>query len=165
MADVYNFDNFQIPATGVAGGYTGGAQQGREFDMKMSSFGALVGGSRLVTATVSCVATSWDYTRSGFGFADKGNFENPTIPSFSQDGEYDENPYVWGSTVKKTRDDEFAVMGIGNRRSNSATNQPGFDVSDTFAAIDDGTNAPKKFPAEGWRTFGGRTGGPADYQV
>ena len=153
MVDKYNFDGYQIPHVGVTGGMTGADQQGRIFGMKISNFGALAYGNRMVS----------DYTRVGLGFMDKGNLENPNIPSFTMDAEYNENPYVWGSTVKKMRNDEFTVMGMGSRRTR-AVDQPGFDVSDTDVAVDDGTNAPKKFPAEGWATLGRRTGGPANYK-
>lgn len=149
MADVYNFDNFQIPAVGVGGGMEND-QQGRNFDAKISNFGALNYGNRDAS----------DYTKVSLGFKNKDEWSNPTLPPFTMDAEYNENPYVWGSTVKRVRDEEFAIMGIGNRRSNSATNAPSMDTMDTNVAVDDGTNAPKKFPMEGWSTFGGRTGGP-----
>lgn len=154
MTDVYNFDGYQIPHTGIDGGMTGAVSaQGRDYAMRMSNFGDLVGGLR----------SADDYKRTTLGFKDKGELENPDIPSFLQEAEYTENPYVWGSTVKRVRNDEFTVMGMGSRRSNSATDQPGMDVSDTKLAVDDGTNAPKRFPGEGWATFGGRKGGPFGY--
>jgi hypothetical protein len=151
---VYNFDNFQINHTGLGDTMTGGiTAQGRNFGMRMSNFGALVGGVR----------SSADYTQTSLGFADKDTLMNPGVPPFVMEGDYSENPFVWGSTVKRTRNDEFAIMGMGNRRSNSATDAPKFDVTDTRYSVDDGTNVPKQFPAEGWSTFGGRTAGPFGY--
>jgi len=129
-----------------------GLQQDRWFGVKMSNFGALTYGKR----------SADDYTRITLGFMDKGNLENPTIPSFTMGAEYDENPYVWGSTVKRMRNDEFTVMSMGSRR-NVDPDQPGFDVSDKNVTVDDGTNTPKLFPGEGWHTLGGRTGGPFGY--
>lgn len=154
MTDTYNFDGFQVPHTGVDGGMTGGVNaQSRAFAMRMSNFGDLVGGLR----------SSDDYKRTTLGFKDKDELMNPEIPSFTLEADYTENPFVWGSTVKRMRNDEFQVMGMGNRRSNTATDAPRMDVSDTKLAEDDGTNAPKRFPAEGWATFGGRKGGPHGY--
>ena len=163
MTDVYNFDGYQIPHIGIEGGMTGAVSaQGRAIAMRMSNFGDLVGGLR----------SADDYKRTTLGFKDKGELENPDIPSFLQEAEYTENPYVWGSTVKRVRNDEFTVMGMGSRRGYSATSSgtttdlhgvPSFDVMDTNLAVDDGTNVPKRFPGEGWATFGGRKGGPFGY--
>ena len=148
MAD-YNFDGFQIAHTGVTGGMTGGEQQDRCFGVRISNFGALNYGAR----------SDGDYTKIVKGFAKE---ENPVIPPFTMGAEYDENPYLWGSTVKKMRNDEFTIMSMGSRRPVDP-DQPGFDVSDTNASVDDGTNTPKRFPSEGWHTLGGRTGGPFGY--
>lgn len=149
MAETYIFDGFQIPPTGVTGGMEGGAQQDRGFDVRISNFGALCYGNR----------SSTDYTRTVLGFEME---TNPTIPPFTMGAEYDENPYIWGSTVKKTRNDEFTIMSMSSRRDIDP-DQPGFDVSDTNVAVDDGTNTPKTFPAEGWNYLGQRTGGPFGY--
>ena len=157
MADVYNFDGFQINQTGVEesdivspGGE--GSQTYRNFGMRMSSFGALAYGVR----------SSDDYTLTLVGnFKNKDELTNPDVPSFSQEGEYDDNPYVWGSTVKRTRNDEFTVMLLGNRRDVGAE-QPNFDVGDT-KNTNGPFDSPKRFPYEGWSSFGGRTAGPANY--
>lgn len=150
MTDVYNFDGHQIAHTGVDGGMGDkGLQQDRWFGVKMSNFGALNYGTR----------SSDDYTKIVKGFAKE---ENPVIASFTMAAEYNENPFVWGSTVKRMRNDEFTVMSMGSRRTEDP-DQPGFDVSDTNVAVDDGTNTPKLFPSEGWRTLGLRTGGPFGY--
>ena len=154
MADAYNFEGFQIPHVGITGEMTGGvAAQSREFGSRMSNFGALVGGLR----------NSSDYTRTDLGFKDKGELENPTILESDSDAAFNKNPFVWGSTVKLSRNDELRIMGMGARVGDSSHDAPKADVSDTNLAVDDGTNAPKQFPMEGWHTFGGRRGGPFGY--
>lgn len=151
MADAYNFEGYQIPAVGVKGVTVGGvASQGREFDARMSNFGALVGGLRL----------SSDYTRTSLGSKDKDELMNPQITEDMSDAAFNFNPLVWGGTLKYTRDDEFRIMGMGARVGDSSHDAPKADVGDTNLSVDDGTNAPKQFPAEGWHTFGGRTAGP-----
>jgi hypothetical protein len=154
MADSYNFEGFQIPHVGINGGMTGGVSaQGREFDARISNFGALVGGLRL----------SEDYSRTTLGFKDKGELENPVVSESYQDASFNKNPFVWGSTVKLMRNDELRIMGLGARVGDSSHDAPKADVMDTNLSVDDGSNAPKQFPAEGWHTFGGRKGGPFGY--
>lgn len=154
MVDAYNWEGYQIPHVGlsevdvVTPGAVG-SHQYRNFGMRMSNFGALTYG----------VTVASDYTRKGLGFKDKDELMNPAVPSFAQDGEWDPNPYVWGSTVKRIRDDEFTITGLGSRRDIEA-GLPGFDVSDTDVADASGFESPKHYPTEGWRTFGKRTGGP-----
>lgn len=153
MADTFNFDFFQVPATGITENYVGaGLQQHRDYGQKMSMFGALNYGPR----------SADDYTRTVLYFKEKTELENPTVPPFVFDGaEYNRNPFVWGSTVKRIWNDEFTVMGLGSRRDMEA-DAPKFDVSDTNV-----TNgpfvAPRNYPTEGWHSFGGRTAGPANY--
>ena len=154
MADTYNFDFFQIAATGptqsdvvTPGGE--GSQMYREFGVKMSNFGALNYGVR----------NSNDYTTTNLTFKSAGELQNPVVPSFAQDGEWDDNPFVWGSTVKRIRNDEFTVMTLGSRRAMEAT-QPKMDVSDTREADASGFGAaPRIYPNEGWHYFGYRSGG------
>ena len=153
MAEVFNFDFYQTPHTGVEDTTAPSNQQTRAMDMKMSNFGALQYGPR----------STDDYTRTLTGnFKAKGDLENPVVPSFAMDAEFDMNPFVWGSTVKRVRNDEFTVMGLGSRRDVEAS-LPGFDVMDTDVANPAGFQAPRHYPSEGWRTFGGRTGGPFNY--
>jgi len=148
MAEVFNFDMFQIPQTGVTGETKGNSIQTRDLDMKISSFGALKNGSR----------SSEDYTIILNNFKSKDELENPGIPPFVQDGESDKNPLVWGSTVKYVRDDQLIRMG------NSTTiggdiGMPKFDVSDTNVSNMDvsvGYNSIKNWPIEGWRSYGGK---------
>lgn len=151
MAEVYNFEGHQIPHVGLSGDLGGvGNQANRAFNMRMSSFGMLRFGNR----------SSSDYTMILNQGKDAVELQNPEIPVWASDN--DKNPYTTVSGVNarfRIKNDEFTIMGTGNRRSNTATDQPGLDVMDTTAAVDDGTNAPKRFPNEGWRTFGGRTTG------
>ena len=154
MVDAYNFEGFQIPHVGINGGMTGGVSaQGREFDSRISNFGALVGGLRL----------SEDYTRTTLGSKDKDELMNPVIYEIWQDANFNENPFVWGGTVKRIRNDELRIMGLGARVGGSSHDRPNADVMDTNLVVDDGSNAPKYFPDEGWHNLGGRTGGPFGY--
>ncbi len=148
MAEVFNFNMFQIPQTGVGGETKGNSVQTRDLDLKISNFGALKNGGRSGT----------DYTMVLNNFKDKDELLNPVIPAFLQDGEYEENPLVWGSTVKYTRDDQ--LMRMGNTTTiGSYIGMPKFDVSDTNVANMDvsvGNNAIKNWPTEGWRSYGGK---------
>lgn len=155
MADNWNFDFFQIAQTGVEQPDVvtpgeEGSQMYRNFGVRMSSFGDLTYGVR----------SSDDYTRTLTGnFKDAGELQNPEVPSFAQDAEWNDNPLVWGSTVKRIRNDEFTVMTLGSRRSQEA-DQPRMDVMDTKEADASGFGAaPRIYPNEGWHYFGSRTGG------
>lgn len=157
MADTFNFDFFQVAATGpeesdavTPGG--AGSQMYRQFNIKMSNFGALNYGLR----------NADDYTKTALTYQAKDELMNPVVPSFAQDGEYNLNPFVWGSTVKRVRNDEFTVMGLGSRRGIGA-NIPSMDVMDTNEADASDFAAPRIYPSEGWHYFGSRTAGPAGY--
>jgi len=148
MAEVFNFDMFQIGQTGVGGETKGNSVQTRDLDMKISNFGALKNGSR----------SSTDYTMVLNNFKDKDEIENPNIPSFVQDGESDNHPLVWGSTVKYVRDDQLIRMG-NTTTIGGYIDMPKFDVSDTNVANMDvtiGFNSIKNWPTEGWRSYGGK---------
>ena len=95
-------------------------------------------------------------------FKAKGDLENPNIPSFIQNAERNENPFVLGSTVKRVRNDEFTIMGMGSRRKVEVT-QPRMDVSDTNLIHKDMV-LNKNYPSEGWRSFGGKYDFPVKYQ-
>ncbi len=152
MADTYNFNFFQIPDVGVTNTYIGaGLQQHRDFGERISSFGALEYGIR----------DEDDYTKVSLGFKSKDELQNPTIPPFAMSGDYDNNPFVWGSTVKRIRNDELTIMLLGSKNSFSAS-LPAMDVSDTKNSKGP-FEKPKNFPAEGWSSFGGRIGGPDGY--
>jgi len=148
MAEVFNFNMFQIPQTGVAGETKGNSVQNRDLDMKISNFGALKNGSR----------SSTDYTRVLGDFKSKDELSNPDIPSFVQEAESDKNPLVLGSTVKYTRDDQLIRMGNSTTIGGNI-DMPKFDVSDTKVSnmdVSAGYNSIKNWPAEGWRSYGGK---------
>lgn len=166
MADNWNFDFFQIAQTGVEQPDVvtpgeEGSQMYRSFGVRMSSFGDLVYGVRGPSTTTSGVAAgTGDYTKTLTGnFKSAGELQNPVVPAFAQDAEWNDNPLVWGSTVKRIRNDEFTVMTLGSRRSQEA-DQPRMDVMDTKEADAAGFGAaPRIYPNEGWHYFGSRTGG------
>jgi len=162
VGSTYNFDNFQIqPHTVDDGWVAGDAQAFRQFDARMSNFNAMYRGSR----------RSDDYTRTVFGFAHE---ENPVLPDpelqeelgFGVDwAEYNYNPYVWGSTVKRILDDQAHKMGM-EHQAIVAYGDTGMsysifhmDVSDqdevTAAGIIAGA-AFLNYPTEGWKSFGGK---------
>jgi hypothetical protein len=150
----YNHNFFQVPHVGLSNTMEGGGQAYRDLNMKMSNFGALNYGLR----------SALDYTKTQKGFSDK--IENPAIPSFLQEAERNENPLVWGQTRKFVRNDELKIMTLGSRDMDGFS-QPRFDVTDTnlsSSTPDDGS-MPLNWPAEGFRHWGGRTGGPFNYQV
>lgn len=143
----------------------------RPLDMKMSNFGALNVGLRM--------GQDMDYTRTQLYFETKDELADlATITEDSGLGHnaglrgttIEENPYIWGSTVKRFRDDEFFRMtmehyqyrtGMENFGDYSSSepayiDKPKFDVMDTFAADADGMEDYKNYPMEGWRSFGGK---------
>jgi hypothetical protein len=146
MADTTQSEHnyFQFDPSQLGKDWAPGTQQDRAPDMMMSNFGALNYGPRM----------SQDYTRTDLGFKFKVEKENPEIPSFLQEAEYDENPYVWGSTVKRTLDDQMFKMGMANNRGTIIA-QPMFDVMDTNL-VHGALTAGKNYPTEGWRSFGGK---------
>jgi hypothetical protein len=168
MTEVFNWDKFQIPHTGMVDDDTKGiGAQTRPFEVKLSNFGAL---------NVGAVRSS-DRTKSSYAFADKDNlsdWSNVTPAPFSMSGDYDDNPYQAGTSIKKVRDEQFVRMGmsqggnpIGTVTGSNDTvetgevSQPGFDVSDTNAAkaggmSGTGNESIKNYPTEGWRSFGGK---------
>jgi len=150
----YNFSYFQIKPVGVGCEGALGDQQTRCLDGKMSNFGALSYGIR----------NAADYTKVLSNF--KSKIENPTIPSFLQEAEYNKNPYVWGSTVKRMWNDELRIMTLGSRYMNGAE-QPKKDVSDTKLSSTTPTDngVVLNYPAEGYKPFGGRVAGPEGYSV
>ena len=156
MAEVFNFNMFQISHTGVGGETKGNNVQTRDLDMKISNFGALKYGPR----------SADDYTKVLNNFKTKDELENPVIPTFAQESEYDENPLVWGSTVKYTRDDQLIRMGTATTLG-GYIGMPKFDVSDTNVANMDAStwpNSMKNWPTEGWRSYGGKYDFSETYQ-
>lgn len=118
----------------------------RAFDSKISNFGALNVGNRM----------SSDYTRTNLGFATKDDLSDwEYITGAELDAEVELNPYVLGSSVKRTRDDQFFRMGMSNQEGESV-DLPKYDVGDTKEVSAEGMVAGKNWPSEGWRSFGGK---------
>jgi hypothetical protein len=140
-------DNFyQIDHTGVDSSTLGVSIWTRDLDMRMSNFGALFYGDR----------NSDDYTRTLLDFESKDELvEEGAKRSSWNYAERDENPYIWGSTVKKTRDDQFIRMGM-YKDNDADIDYPKFDVSDTNLVDAANMVSGKNYPSEGWRSFGGK---------
>ena len=174
MTEKFYFDFNQIPQTGVqepdltASGIARSDSNiaiRRTVGMKIANFGALEVGARLST----------DYTRTNtMAFSSKDDLSDVNV--LTEDTgigsnvrlfgiTVNHNPYLSGSTVKLTRDDQFVRMTMSmDSGTSSAAGQidlPKFDVMDTkdstAAGIIATTNYDmKNWPAEGWRTFGGK---------
>lgn len=171
MAEKFFFDFFQIPHTGVQEPDLVSARTDvnatirRPSDMKISNFGALNVGNRL----------SHDYTRSNtMVFTFKGETEDwakategtgmgQNVGLFGVNVNH--NPYLPGSSVKYSRDDQFIRMSMSRNTGTSTTateiGLPTFDIMDskdrTVSGIAEDPNAAiKNWPSEGWRSFGGK---------
>ena len=158
MAEVFNFDGFQIPHTGVEEPDLYAQTRTdvkipirRLLDMKVSNFGALSVGLRM----------SNDYTRVALGFQSKDDLSDlNVIKPVWQFAELNENPLVAGSSIKYVRDDQFIRMGM-SKDNGAQIDQPKFDVMDADVVTAEGmiafSNASiKNWPTEGFRTFGGK---------
>lgn len=163
MTEVFNFEKYQIPHTGVDSTTKGIGTQTRDLNMVISNFGAMNVGNRM----------SSDYTRTVLSFEFKDEISHwATITDHDGIGQNvnDEavhNPLVWGSTVKYTRDDQFVRMGMATSIG-SDIDEPAHDVMDekqsTAAGIVATSNATiKNWPAEGWRSYGGKYDFPGQY--
>ena len=146
----------------------------RPLDMKMCNFGALNVGPRMGQGV--------DYTRTELTFVTKDNLADWRVITADDGAPYGDglrgttveyNPYLWGSTVKKARDDQFfrmtmehsptsaTLLGDDNFSSlypagaAASIDQPMFDVMDT-KEVSGGMTAYKNYPSEGWRSFGGK---------
>lgn len=146
----YNNDMFQISHSGLDCIAGEDGQQGRCVTMRMSSFGSLAYGAK----------SSVDYTKLVGSYKDKDELQNPNIPEGIQGASSIENPFVWGSTVKRTRNDELVIFELGSRTGNFA--KPAFDVMDTNLSRSTPADGDMilNWPNEGFTFFGGRTGGP-----
>lgn len=176
MTETFNFEFYQIPFTGVeeselegdyarADGSYGKTTIRRPLNMKMSNFGALEVSNRL----------SDDYTRTNtMAFKAKGESEDINV--ITEDTgigqnvglfgvSVNHNPYILGSTVKLTRDDQFFRMTMSRDTGTSSAageiDPPKFDVMDTKESTAEGIIATsnstiKNWPSEGWRSFGGK---------
>jgi len=162
MNDEWGF--YQIPHTGLVGVENEQVREDvdvqffRTSDMKIANFGALNMGPR----------RSDDYTRTELFFPDKDNLSDWRV--ITEDGgaggrgglrsvSVDVNPYVWGSTVKKIRDDQFFRMDMVNNETDNEIAKPKFDVMDTDVVTAEGIvdlSLYKNYPTEGWRSFGGK---------
>ena len=145
----------------------------RALDMRMSNFGALNIGNRM----------SSDYTRTELTYITKDNLADwHTITEDDGPGRLlgmrgtnvDQNPYIWGSTVKKVRDDQFFRMDMEHPVTSASLlgddslntlypagtpadiEKPAFDVMDTDLVDAAGMDEKKNYPTEGWRSFGGK---------
>ena len=141
----------------------------RAADMKISNFGSLWVGPRM----------SDDYTRTELTFITKDDLadwkvqtEDPGLGHNSglRGTTIEQNPYIWGSTVKRFRDDQFFRMnmehypyrtgledfGDYSAAEPASIDKPTFDVMDTDVAQAEGMNQYKNYPTEGWRSFGGK---------
>ncbi len=160
------FNFYQIGATGVQDTELVVPASGTNFTVidrrsaeKISEFGSNNIGLRMST----------DYTRTDLGFESKDDLSNYEVltadPSIGDDipgrsTNVDHNPYLIGSSVKKTRDDQFTRMGM-TTSSGAAIDYPDFDVMDTnlvdvtvSGVIDE--LAGKNWPTEGYRSYGGK---------
>jgi len=165
MAEVFNFDFFQIPHTGVEEPDRDTQIRSdvntpirRALDSKISNFGALFVGQR----------SADDYTKTVLWFANKDNSSdvNAIRPEW-QYAERNENPLVWGSTVKYVRDDQFSRL-LMSTSAGAQVDPPKFDVMDakerTAAGILATANAGiKNWPTEGWHSYGGKYDGSDPY--
>jgi len=117
----------------------------------MSNFGSLNVGLR----------NSDDYTKTVLSFKAKDeSFDWSAVVPPWQFAERNENPHVAGSSVKFVRDDQFIRMGM-SKDSGASIDVPKFDVMDTNQSTAEGINLStnanlKNWPAEGWRSFGGK---------
>lgn len=165
----WSFFQIQPEAIGHSWATGSASHQMRNLDMKMSNFGALKYGTRMDS----------DYTRINFGFKAKGILEGADafgIHDLRGSGEYrperDRNPYVWGSTVKKIRDDQFVRMGmsmggkdylVSRHTNNHQVDEPMHDVMDRKRTSASGMVSGKNYPGEGWRSFGRKYDKPVQY--
>lgn len=168
MAEKFNFDFFQTPHVGVEDTEIVRTDVKvairRPADMKMSNFGACKVGARMGQGT--------DYTRINLGFKDKGESEDINVitedTGIGQNVKLNNitvghNPYVAGSSVKLTRDDQAFKMTMSNDAEGAQVNPPKFDVMDTKVSLADGfddvttvSGMSLNWPSEGWRSFGGK---------
>ena len=180
------WNGWQIPHTGVvepnlitvSGVNTGQTRTDvftpirRALAMKMSNFGALNIGPR----------RSDDFSRTELTYITKDVLSDLNVIT-ADDGSgrlvgmrgtnVDVNPYLWGSTVKKFRDDQFFRMDMEHPATSSGLlddssfaslypagpaadiAKPDFDVMDTNV-VQSGMSQYKNYPSEGWRSFGGK---------
>ena len=150
MADVFNWNKFQIPSTGVDSSTFGESVQTRDLHMRMSNFGAMNVGARM----------SIDYSRTTLDFQSKDELMNAR-PDF-QDAEMNDNPLLEGSSLKYTRDDQFLRMTMDSSLG-AYISQPDMDVMDQNEIDASGMEKPRNYPTEGWHSFGKKYDFPIPY--
>lgn len=154
----YNFDLFQIQPHKVDDGWaTGDGQAMRQYDARISNFNAMYRGARMAT----------DRTRTTLDFALQLNPREVVGTGHGTDwAEYNYNPYVWGSTVKRVLDDQAHKMGMDHELG--ATHSIfHMDVSDMDEVTAAGIAAGLSFlnyPTEGWNSFGKKYDKHTTYQ-
>ena len=143
MTEKFNFDFFQISATGpeepdlTSSGIarsSAGIPIRRELDMKISDFGALNVDGRSAT----------DYTKTVVTFEDKDELSDINVitedTGIGQNVSLNEvtvnhNPHVWGDSIKFVKDDQFIRMTMSRETGSTSeatyVDTPKFDVMDT----------------------------------
>jgi hypothetical protein len=164
MAEVFNFEKYQIPQTGVDSSTKGTGWKARDLNMVMGWFGHMNYGPRM----------SHDYTRTTLDYKFKDDISHwATLNEDTGIGQnvmgrgiaVEHNPLIWGQTRKWTRDDQFVRMRMYTSIG-AEIDSPAFDVMDEkrakAASIILASNATiKNWPMEGWRSFGGKYDFPA----
>jgi len=150
MADVFNWNKFQIPHTGVDSSTLGESVQTRDLHMRMSNFGALNVGARMDD----------DYSRTTLYFQSKDELMNPS--GWDQDADMNDNPLLEGSSLKYTRDDQFIRMTMDSS-TGTFIDQPKADVMDQNVIDAAGMEKPRNYPTEGWHSFGKKYDKPIPY--
>lgn len=171
MTETFNFDFYQLPHVGVDEPDLDAQTRTdvkvpirRPVDMKISNFGSMNVGLRM----------SNDYTRTHLGFKDKDELSDMNVITkdfgIGQNVRLfgvtvNHNPYIWGDSIKLTRDDQFIRMTMskdtGTSTAATEVDPPKFDVMDTNEITAEGIVASansgvKNWPSEGWRSFGGK---------
>ena len=150
------FDFFQIDPSTIGSDWVGGdqAREMRAPNAVISNYEAKKYGA----------ARSDDYTRVVFDNAHEENTQVHVGVGFGVDrGWYDYNPFVWGSTVLKTLDDQFTRMGM-DMSTGFSISVLHDDVSDKDEVEASGMVSGKNYPSEGWRSFGGKYDFQKPYQ-
>jgi len=146
MANEFDFFQFQPETTGNDWAVGSSGAQFRTFGARLSNFGMLALGTR----------RSNDYTRTIAEFSFQRNPKAELGVGFGvDDAYYDHNPYVWGSTVKKTLDDQGFKMTMSND-GGAQLDPPRMDVSDKKEVEADGLVSFRHVPGEGWSSFGAK---------
>ncbi len=173
------WNGWQIPHTGVAANAENEHVRTEDYipirrksDMRISNFGSLMVDARM--------GQDMDYTRTVLTYITKDDLSNwhqiTEDPGLGHNSglrgtTIEQNPYIWGSTVKKFRDDQFFRMtmehypyrtGLEDFGPHYVPDEPAYidkpkhDVMDQDVAAAEGMDRYKNYPTEGWRSFGGK---------